>query len=384
MMVTRRGWMAAAGAMAAGRAAAGPKAERDAIMTITQQPHYYHAWPTIARRKSGELVVTYSGGREAHVCPFGRVEMIRSFDEGKTWSWPQVLMDTAIDDRDSGVVETTRGSLLVTTFTSLAYEKVLTEAKGWDAARLERWNAVVRATTPAQKQGLLGAWMLRSTDGGLTWSTPYKVPVMAPHGPVVTHSGRLLYAGVEYPDKTRRRVGVWESKDDGLTWNWLGAIPGRAGDDTAQFHELHIVEAADGRLIAHVRNHNKENERETLQSESSDGGRTWSVVHGIGVWGLPSHLLRLRDGRLLMTYGYRREPRGNHARLSVDSGRTWSEAIVLSDDGKGDIGYPSTVQSADGELLTVWYEHTHSGATVAKLSEGPLSVLRQVRWKLTV
>ena len=42
--------MAAAGAMAAGRAAAGPKAERDAIMTITQQPHYYHAWPTIARR----------------------------------------------------------------------------------------------------------------------------------------------------------------------------------------------------------------------------------------------------------------------------------------------------------------------------------------------
>ncbi len=108
--------MAAAGAMAAGRAVAGPKTDRDAITVITQQPRYYHAWPTIARRKSGELVVTYSGGREAHVCPFGRVEMIRSNDDGKTWSWPQVLMDTAIDDRDSGVVETPRGTLLVTTF----------------------------------------------------------------------------------------------------------------------------------------------------------------------------------------------------------------------------------------------------------------------------
>ena len=34
----------------------------------------------------------------------------------------------------------------------------------------------------------------------------------------------------------------------------------------------------------------------------------------MGVWGLPSHLLRLRDGRLLMTYGYRRAPFGNQAR----------------------------------------------------------------------
>jgi hypothetical protein len=76
-------------------------------------------------------------------------------------------------------------------------------------------------------------------------------------------------------------------------------------------------------LIAHIRNHNTPNDRETLQSESTDGGKTWSTPRPIGVWGLPSHLLRLADGRLVMTYGYRRDPRGNHARVSRDHGLTW-------------------------------------------------------------
>jgi len=356
-------------------------ARLDAPTVITRQPRYYHGWPTLAKRKSGELVVAYSGGREAHVCPFGRVELIRSFDAGKTWSWPQVLMDTAIDDRDAGIVETPRGTLLVTTFTSLAFEKVLNEAKDWAPERLERWQSVMRSTNAEQRQGLLGAWMLRSTDGGLNWSAPYRVPMMAPHGPVVTHSGRLIYAGVEYPGP-RRRVGLWESKDDGLTWQWTGAIPPRASDNPDNFHELHAVEAADGRLIAHVRNHNAANDRETLQTESSDGGRTWSEVHPIGVWGLPSHLLRLSDGRLLMTYSYRRDPCGNHARLSADNGRTWSRPVVLSDDGTGDLGYPSTVELGGGDLLTVWYEYKPTAAAQGKAPEGPLSVLRQLRWRL--
>ena len=37
--------------------------------------------------------------------------------------------------------------------------------------------------------------MLRSTDGGMNWSAPYRVPVNSPHGPVALSSGRLVYAG---------------------------------------------------------------------------------------------------------------------------------------------------------------------------------------------
>ena len=54
---------------------------------ISQQPEYYHGWPTVARRANGELWVTCSGGRQAHVCPFGQVVAMTSRDNGATWTY---------------------------------------------------------------------------------------------------------------------------------------------------------------------------------------------------------------------------------------------------------------------------------------------------------
>ena len=59
------------------------------------------------------------------VCPFGEVEAMISHDSGATWTRPRTLLDSAIDDRDAGVIEMARGTLLVTGFTSLAYEPKL-------------------------------------------------------------------------------------------------------------------------------------------------------------------------------------------------------------------------------------------------------------------
>ena len=216
--------------------------------------------------------------------------------------------------------------------------------------------------------------MIRSTDGGITWSARYSSLVNSPHGPVQLSDGRLLYAG-KVLWTGDGEVGVCESKDDGLSWQWLSSIPTRSGDDAKKsYHELHAVEAADGKIIVHIRNHNPINERETLQCESTDGGKSWSTPHSIGVWGLPSFLTKLRDGRLLMSYGYRRPPYGNQARISSDHGETWSEPMILSGDGAGfDLGYPSTVELEDATLLTIWYE---------KLKGSNNAVLRQARWKL--
>lgn len=44
-----------------------------------------------------------------------------SQDEGRNWSWPRVLFDSAIDDRDAGILATARGTLLVTSFNSIVY-----------------------------------------------------------------------------------------------------------------------------------------------------------------------------------------------------------------------------------------------------------------------
>jgi hypothetical protein len=162
------------------------------------------------------------------------------------------------------------------------------------------------------------------------------------------------------------------SVDDGLSWQWLAELPVRPGDKATAYHELHAVEAANGTLIVQIRNHNAADAGATLQTESVDGGRTWSGPRLI-CWGLPSHLLRLRDGRLLMSYGYRRKPYGNRARISADHGRTWGDELVISADGRdGDLGYPSTVELAEGTLLTVWYE----GQEKPKRA-----VLRQAKWR---
>ncbi len=32
----------------------------------------YHGWPTLARKRNGQLLLAFSGGREGHVCPFGK------------------------------------------------------------------------------------------------------------------------------------------------------------------------------------------------------------------------------------------------------------------------------------------------------------------------
>jgi sialidase-1 len=354
---------------------------------ISQQPEFYHGWSTVARRQNGELWVSWSGGRESHVCPFGQVHAMTSRDNGATWTWPRVLLDTATDDRDSGVLETAKGTLVVTTFTSLAYEAHFKKAttlgvqtdKGWTSKAMPqeqfvKWKAAHERLNDEERQAELGEWAIRSTDGGKSWSTRIPTIVNSPHGPTQLKDGRLLYAGKQLWTEDKK-IGVAESKDDGLTWQWLAEIPTRKGDTAANtYHELHAVEAADGTLIAQIRNHNEANKGETLQTESKDGGKTWSEPHSTGVYGLPSHLLRLRDGRLLMTYGHRRKPFGNQARISSDNGQTWGEAMIISGDGiGGDLGYPSTVELADGTLLTVWYE---------TMKEPKLAVLRQATWRI--
>lgn len=359
---------------------AAPAIRRIDTRVISCQPEFYAGWPTVARRANGELWVAWSGGRAAHVCPFGQVHAMKSNDNGETWTFPRVLHDGPLDDRDAGFLETAKGTLLVTTFSSIAYdERILSQpdkVAAWDPERLRRWLAERDwLATDAERRAQLGTWTLRSTDGGISWSSPIPTLVSSPHGPAQLRDGRLLYAGKQLYGKNQK-IGVAESKDDGLTWQWLAEIPARPGDKAlADYHELHVVEAQDGALIAHIRNHNTRNKNETLQTESTDGGKTWSEPRAIGVWGLPSHLLRLRDGRLLMSYGHRRKPYGNQARISADNGRTWSESILLSDDGThGDLGYPSTVELDDGTLLTIWYEAPKKGVN---------AVLRQARWKIS-
>ena len=110
---------------------------------------------------------------------------------------------------------------------------------------------------------------------------------------------------------------------------------------------------------------------------SNDNGQSWKFLSKVADTdkgrrnGNPPSMVRLKDGRLCVTYGYRSLPYGIRAKLSEDNGKTWGEEIHLRDDGRTwDFGYTRTVQRSDGKLVTIYYyttkEHPeqHIAATI--------------------
>jgi len=93
---------------------------------------------------------------------------------------------------------------------------------------------------------------------------------------------------------------------------------------------------------------------------TDDLGESWElkgpVVDYTGREGNPPAAIRLPDSRICVVYGYRDKPFGMRATISEDDGETWSDAIILRDDGGDyDIGYPRIVRRADGKLVTAYY-----------------------------
>ena len=334
----------------------------------------YHGWPTVVHAGNGRLVIVCSGTRKVHVDPFGKVVMYESCDGGLTWSAPRVLANGPLDDRDAGILVTPAGTWLVNYFTSLAFVSHCTKEN-----IPADWKAVEDQLTLSTIRAEHGFFMLRSEDQGRTWSEKYPVPVNNVHGPIVLQDGSLFFCGRGHFDTCLARstfadeIVSYRSTDDGKTWEEISRYFNGdfEGQNLRCWHELHSVQASDGTIITQIRN--ASSHQSTWQMESRDGGKTWQNLRYI-CEGFPSHLLKLPDNRLLMSYGYRKENFGNRCRISSDNGQSWSEEFILSEGApSADLGYPSTAVLDDGTLVTVWYEWR---------PELNIASLRCARWRL--
>ncbi len=343
--------------------------------TICSNPdsiHNYFGWPTVCRLQDGSLMAVASGFRLAHVCPFGKVVGFRSYDEGKNWSSPEVVIDTLLDDRDGGIMTFGERGVMVTSFNNTP------EMQRKKGARTTYSHAYLDEVEKRDWKRYLGSTLAVSDDGGKSFREPYIVPVSSPHGPCELSDGRILYVGTLFdrnsapcniechvvsPDGTTEFLSRIEDIDPA----WLSCEP-------------HAVQLKNGRIVVHIRVQGQGGSFKgklftIYQSVSDDLGRTFSrpvkLLSDRG--GAPAHLIEHSSGALISVYGYRDEPYGIRAMISRDGGESWVTDLVLADaEPSADLGYPASVELTGGDILTVYYSHAESPTSSA--------VIKQLVW----
>ncbi len=312
-------------------------------------------WPQVQVSDDGTLLAL-GYNAPAHTTLPGDVECWASSDGGKTWTKRGIAaLRPALDANychwASGMI---------------GKNELLVVASGMDDA-----------TNAKGQRKPNDVRVFRSTDVGATWRTDGEFLLRMPgdlkpypFGSIVRGADGLMRTLVYTSDEQNNNAeAAWilTSRDRGRTWN----DPTKLADG---INESVLLPLLGKEWLCVARTSNKpapEHGQELRQFRSTDDGHTWTDEGLVAGYHLhPPHLLRLSDGRILLTYGNRREAT-IEVRLSNDNGHTWSKPATLFTTSRGDMGYPSTAQMPDGKLVTVFYAHKsplhdgyHMGAIV--------------------
>ena len=193
----------------------------------------------------------------------------------------------------------------------------------------------------------------RSSDDGKNWSRAEILPAGL-LGPIknkpIEHQGALVSpSSVE----SHRAWASWveRSADDGKTWTRHGPIqvPGKPNGNI----QPTLFVTSKGSLLALCRTRGM---GRICQSESTDGGLTWSDAKltdlpnpGSGIDGVTA-----KDGAFYLAYNDSTKGRTPlKIARSKDDGKTW-ENVATAEDTPGEFSYPALIQASDGRLHLVY------------------------------
>jgi len=217
-------------------------------------------------------------------------------------------------------------------------------------------------------------WFYLSTDRAHSWQGPFSLPMFDQTGieartdVIINGPSDCLLFVTAADEKGEEGKGVLmvRTTDGGQSFS-LGAWVA-----TSEQNELIMpssVRLDQRTILTAIRCSVREGEFEEVPTwidlyESTDNSASFHYlarpVPNAGSGGNPPSMIKLQDGRLCLTYGYRAAPFGIHARLSADGGKNWGEIIPLREDGAcSDLGYPRTLQRADGTIVTTYYFNEH-------------------------
>ena len=307
------------------------------------------AWPNLTLLRDGTIVAALFN-KPSHGRVAGEVQCWASSDRGKTWEKRGMPIPHAPHtnrmNHSCGLAK--NGDLVAI-------------VSGWSDVPLE---GQIRQFEGPFRSSVLDPAVCRSSDGGRTWTADHQaLPARCPDGGMATSFGDIVAGadgelrvavygakGIVGLQPGTEMVFLYRSRDDGRTWTDPVAL-------SAPHHrnETAILHLGQGKWIAVARYHN------LALFRSDDDARSWEYVAEVtGTAELPGHLLRLRDGRILLTHGDRTEDQGVEVRFSSDEGVTWSDPLRVMD-FQGDGGYPSSVQLDDGQVLTAYYAQAIEG-----------------------
>lgn len=206
-----------------------------------------------------------------------------------------------------------------------------------------------------------------SNDRCKTWHGPYDLPLFGRKG-IMARTDYIVGGKQEMLSfLTAEKTGGGEgypfcarTTDGGQTWkleSWIGDEPGPGGYAIMPS----TVRISDKELFTYIRCRGGQAGSRSYWIEpyrSTDDGKSWKIEkeNTINNGGNPPHMLKLKDGRIALTFGTRVKPYGVRARLSGDGGRTWTKDIVIRDDGGvWDLGYVRTALRPDGKILAAYY-----------------------------
>lgn len=316
------------------------------------------AWPNLQRLRDGTLLATIFN-QPCHGAWEGDLDCWASDDGGKHWKFR---------GRPGAHERTTNRMNCAVGLAGNGDVVVL--VSGW-SNRNPPGNP-----TPATNGKVLRAWVCRSSDGGRSFRRSGELPEpegsglgtdnqYIPFGDLhVAGNGDLCAAAYLHRARKGSECHFFRSSDDGATWKHSAMLS--PGNETAPLH------VGNGRWLAASRTF--ADPRLDLYV-SEDDGRTWSRRIELTQPGqVTGHLTRLSDGRVLLSYGNRNLNNfGVDARLSEDQGKTWGAPFRLAHCPQSDCGYPSSVQLADGSMVTAYY---------TKLDDDYHYEMRVARWRL--
>jgi hypothetical protein len=217
----------------------------------------------------------------------------------------------------------------------------------------------INSVSAEEEAEALGVPFRISNDYGKTFGEMYKSPISSPHGPIELNDGTILWVGRIQGIHNHIEAHTINTKTGEMTLRGDMELYKYDEFKDIYFYEPNAIQLENGKIICHLRAENADETLFTLyQTVSLDNGVTWSKPQQIirDDSGAPAHLFMHSSGVLISTFSHRSRPYGIWAVFSADGGETWSdESVIFEGKDSDDLGYPSTIELPNRDLLTVFY-----------------------------